>query len=68
MSQTKSSSRISLEQKIAKARLKLQEAYDTCGCTDSKVLKASIQLGRLLNCWKKPFRGLSQINGLLSNP
>ncbi|HBF39066.1 MAG TPA: hypothetical protein DDW50_17330 [Firmicutes bacterium] len=53
MSQTKSNSRISLEQKIAKARLKLQEAYDTCGCTDSKVLATNIKLDRLLNRYQQ---------------
>ncbi|HBF36726.1 MAG TPA: hypothetical protein DDW50_05340 [Firmicutes bacterium] len=32
---------------------KLQEAYDTCGCTDSVVLANSIKLDKLINRYHK---------------
>ena len=53
MKRKKSSSRSSLEQKIAEGRRKLQEAYSACGCTDGKVLAASIKLDRLINRYQK---------------
>ncbi len=42
-----------MKQKIAEGRRKLQEAYNACGCTDGKVLAASIQLDRLINRYQK---------------
>jgi hypothetical protein len=54
MPQTETSSRLSLEQKIAVGRRKLQEAYDDRGCIDSVVLAASIKLDRLVTrCQQK---------------
>ncbi len=53
MKRKKSSSRSSLEQKIAAGRRKLQKAYNACGYTDGKVLAASIQLDRLINHYQK---------------
>jgi hypothetical protein len=42
-----------LEQKIAAGKLKLQELYDTHGCTDPVVLAYSIKLDKLLNEYQK---------------
>ncbi len=53
MPKTKSSSQLSLEQKIADARRKLQELYDARGYTDSVVLAASIKLDKLINLHQK---------------
>ena len=53
MKRKKTSSRSSLEQKIAEGRRKLQEAYNICGCTDSRVLAASIRLDRLINRYQR---------------
>ncbi len=53
MKRKKSSSRSSLERKIAEGRRKLQEAYNICGCTDAKVLAASIRLDRLINRYQR---------------
>ncbi len=53
MKRKKSSSRSSLEQKIAEGRRKLQEAYNICGCTDSRVLAASIRLDKLINRYQR---------------
>jgi hypothetical protein len=43
----------SLEQQIAAGKKKLQEAYDTCGCTGSVVLASSIKLDKLINRYHK---------------
>jgi hypothetical protein len=53
MTKNKSYSGLSLEQKIADARRKLQEAYDARGYTDSVVLAASVKLDRLINLYQK---------------
>jgi hypothetical protein len=53
MPQTKSSSRLSLEQKITFARQRLQALYDARGYTDSVVLAASIELDELMNEYQK---------------
>ncbi|HBF38167.1 MAG TPA: hypothetical protein DDW50_12705, partial [Firmicutes bacterium] len=43
----------SLEQQIAAGKQKLQEAFDTCGCTDSIVLAYSIKLDKLINRYQR---------------
>ncbi len=44
---------LTLEQKIAAARSKLQKAYEARGYTDSTVLAASVELDELLNIFQK---------------
>ncbi len=44
---------LTLEQKIAAARNKLQKAYEASGYTDSIVLAASVELDELLNIYQK---------------
>ena len=42
-------SQLTLEQKIAAARQRMQELYDAHGCTDPEVLAASIVVDELMN-------------------
>ena len=66
MPQIETSSRLSLEQKIAVGRRKLQEAYDDRGCIDPVVLAASIKLDKLVNRYQQKMLQ-ETVRGILSD-